>query len=66
VYKTPICLAKQSNVAVDDRNFYGIFSIIIRSKMTKTGPNTKENRQKQEKASRQGPKWQKTRKKPKK
>ncbi|WJX27831.1 hypothetical protein P8452_16612 [Trifolium repens] len=39
----------------DDRNFYGIFSIIISSKMTKTGPNTKENLQKQEKASRQSP-----------
>jgi hypothetical protein len=33
--------------------------------MTKTGPNTKENLQKQEKASRQGPRCQKTRKSPK-
>jgi hypothetical protein len=46
-------------------NFYGIFSIIISSKMTKTDPNTKENLQKQEKASRQGPRCQKTRKSPK-
>ncbi|KAK2408505.1 hypothetical protein QL285_044011 [Trifolium repens] len=45
----------------DDRNFYGIFS----SKMTKTGPNTKENLQKQEKASRQSPRCKKTRKIPK-
>jgi hypothetical protein len=51
---------------LDDMNFYGIFSIIIFSnKMTKTGPNTKENLQKQEKASRQGPRCQKTRKSPK-
>ncbi|KAK2363296.1 hypothetical protein QL285_088294 [Trifolium repens] len=48
-----------------DRNFYGIFSISISSKMTKTDPNTKENLQKQEKASRQGPRCQKTRKSPK-
>ncbi|KAK2416207.1 hypothetical protein QL285_038624 [Trifolium repens] len=33
--------------------------------MTKTGPNTKENLQKQEKASRQSPKCKKTRKNPK-
>ncbi|KAK2415457.1 hypothetical protein QL285_037934 [Trifolium repens] len=33
--------------------------------MTKTGPNTKENLQKQEKASRQSTKCQKTRKNPK-
>ncbi|KAK2363143.1 hypothetical protein QL285_088153 [Trifolium repens] len=50
---------------IDDRNFYGIFSIIISSKMTKTGPNTKENLQKQEKASRQSPRCRKTRKSPK-
>ena len=50
---------------VDDRNFYGIFSIIISSKMTKTGPNMKENLQKQEKASRQSPRCKKTRKSPK-
>ncbi|KAK2373150.1 hypothetical protein QL285_074208 [Trifolium repens] len=49
----------------DDRNFYSIFSIIISSKMTKTGPNTKENLQKQEKASRQSPRCKKTRKSPK-
>jgi hypothetical protein len=30
----------------DDRNFYGVFSITISSKMTKTSPNTKENLQK--------------------
>ncbi|KAK2368049.1 hypothetical protein QL285_081278 [Trifolium repens] len=47
------------------RNFYGIFSSIISSKMTKTGPNTKENLQKQEKASRQSPRCKKTRKSPK-
>ncbi|KAK2381867.1 hypothetical protein QL285_069444 [Trifolium repens] len=50
---------------VDDRNFYVIFSIIISSKMTKTGPNTKENLQKQEKASRQSSRCKKTRKSPK-
>ncbi|WJX19336.1 hypothetical protein P8452_09045 [Trifolium repens] len=55
----------KDNKLTDDRNFYGIFSIIISSKMTKTGPNTKENLQKQEKASRQGPRCQKTRKSPK-
>ncbi|WJX73106.1 hypothetical protein P8452_56925 [Trifolium repens] len=33
--------------------------------MTKTGPNTKENLQKQEKASRQSPRCKKTRKSPK-
>jgi hypothetical protein len=49
----------------DDRNLYGIFSISFGSKMTKTGPNTKESLQKQEKASRQGPRCQKTRKSPK-
>jgi hypothetical protein len=49
----------------DDRNFYGIFSSIISSKMTKTGPNTKKNLQKQEKASTQSPRCQKTRKSPK-
>ncbi|KAK2389517.1 hypothetical protein QL285_063102 [Trifolium repens] len=49
----------------DDRNFYVIFSIIISSKMTKTSPNTKENLQKQEKASRQSPRCKKTRKSPK-
>ncbi|KAK2381234.1 hypothetical protein QL285_068856 [Trifolium repens] len=49
----------------DDRNFYVIFSIIISIKMTKTGPNTKENLQKQEKASRQSPRCEKTRKSPK-
>ncbi|KAK2377663.1 hypothetical protein QL285_078313 [Trifolium repens] len=43
----------------DDRNFYVIFSIIISSK------NTKENLQKQEKASRQSPRCKKTRKSPK-
>ncbi|KAK2450528.1 hypothetical protein QL285_009641 [Trifolium repens] len=43
----------------DDRNFYGIFGISISSKMTKTDPNTKENQQKKEKASRQDPKRQK-------
>ncbi|KAK2409121.1 hypothetical protein QL285_044572 [Trifolium repens] len=50
---------------LDDRNFYGIFSIIISSKMTKTDPNTKENLQKHEKASRQSPRCKKTRKSPK-
>ncbi|KAK2381539.1 hypothetical protein QL285_069130 [Trifolium repens] len=54
-----------SFLCADDRNFYGIFSIIISSKMTKTGPNTKENLQKQEKASRQSPRCKKTRKSPK-
>jgi hypothetical protein len=52
-------------LVVDDRNFYVIFSIIISSKMTKTGPNTKENLQKQEKISRQSPRCEKTRKSPK-
>jgi hypothetical protein len=33
--------------------------------MTKTSPNTKENLQKQEKASRQSPRCKKTRKNPK-
>jgi hypothetical protein len=46
----------------DDWNFYGIFSSIISNKMIKTDPNTKENLQKQEKASRQGPGCKKTRK----
>ncbi|KAK2376470.1 hypothetical protein QL285_077252 [Trifolium repens] len=55
---------KQEQVT-DDRNFYVIFSIIISSKMTKTGPNTKENLQKQEKASRQSPRCEKTRNSPK-
>ncbi|KAK2422294.1 hypothetical protein QL285_032839 [Trifolium repens] len=50
----------------DDRNFYGIFSSIISSKMTKTDLNTKENLQKQEKASRQSPRCKKTRKSQKK
>ncbi|KAK2407727.1 hypothetical protein QL285_043313 [Trifolium repens] len=49
----------------DDRNFYGIFSVSISSKMNKTDPNTKENLQKQRKASRQCPRCQKTRKSPK-
>ncbi|KAK2436489.1 hypothetical protein QL285_021481 [Trifolium repens] len=49
----------------DDRNFYGNFSIIISSKMTKTSPDTKENLQKQEKASRQIPRCKKTKKSPK-
>ncbi|KAK2411720.1 hypothetical protein QL285_046975 [Trifolium repens] len=49
----------------DDRNFYGIFSSIISSKMTKTDPNTKENLHKQEKASKQSPRCKKTRKSPK-
>ncbi|KAK2430294.1 hypothetical protein QL285_028646 [Trifolium repens] len=53
------------DVLADDMNFYSIFSIIISSKMTKTNPNTKENLQKQRKASRQGPGCQKTRKSPK-
>jgi hypothetical protein len=35
----------------DDRIFYGIFS--ISNKLTKTGPNTKENLQNRRKASRQ-------------
>jgi hypothetical protein len=46
-------------------NFYGIFSINFSSKMIKTDPNTKENLQKKRKASRQGPRCQKTRKSPK-
>ncbi|KAK2402921.1 hypothetical protein QL285_052405 [Trifolium repens] len=58
-------ITKTINRALDDRNFYVIFSIIISSKMTKTGPNTKENLQKQEKASRQSPRCKKTRKSPK-
>ncbi|KAK2434777.1 hypothetical protein QL285_019897 [Trifolium repens] len=44
----PSVLSK-SCLRPDDRNFYGIFSIIISSKMTKTDPNTKENLQKQKK-----------------
>jgi hypothetical protein len=52
-------------MGADDKNFYGIFSSIISSKMTKTDPNTKENLQKQEKASRQSPRCKKTRKSPK-
>jgi hypothetical protein len=59
------CIGKNMSYSLDDRNFYGIFSIIISSKMTKTGPNTKENLQKQRKASRQGPRCQKTIKSPK-
>ncbi|KAK2402902.1 hypothetical protein QL285_052388 [Trifolium repens] len=55
----------ESTYTTDDRNFYVIFSIIISSKMTKTGPNTKENLQKQEKASRHSPRCKKTRKSPK-
>ncbi|KAK2368421.1 hypothetical protein QL285_081617 [Trifolium repens] len=58
-------LSPISVAGLDDRNFYGIFSIIISSKMTKTDPNTKENLQKQEKVSRQGPRCPKTRKSPK-
>ncbi|KAK2409184.1 hypothetical protein QL285_044632 [Trifolium repens] len=54
-----------SDFRPDDKNFYGIFSISISSKMTKTNPNTKENLQKKRKASRQGPRCQKTRKSPK-
>jgi hypothetical protein len=46
----------------DDRNFYGIFNSISSNKMTKTDANTKENLQKQEKASRQSPRCKKTRK----
>jgi hypothetical protein len=41
------------------------FSVSIYNKMTKTDPNTKENLQKQIKASRQSPRCQKTRKSPK-
>jgi hypothetical protein len=48
--------------AADDRNFYGIFSISISNKMTKTGPNTKENLQNRRKASRQSKEFKKTRK----
>jgi hypothetical protein len=39
-------------MAIDDRNFYGIISVSISSKKTKTGPNTKENLQIPRKASR--------------
>jgi hypothetical protein len=46
----------------DDKNFYGIFSSIISSKMTKPDPNMKENLQKHEKASRQSPRCKRTRK----
>ncbi|KAK2356786.1 hypothetical protein QL285_094111 [Trifolium repens] len=46
----------------DDRNFYGIFSSIISSKMTKTCPNTKESLQNPRKASRQSQECKKTRK----
>jgi hypothetical protein len=56
---------KKRAKGLDDSNFYGSFSIIISSKMTKTGSNTKENLQKQEKASRQSPVCKKTRKIPK-
>ncbi|KAK2362811.1 hypothetical protein QL285_087842 [Trifolium repens] len=52
-------------LAADDRNFYGIFSIIISSKMTKTDPNTKENLQNPRKTSRQSQECKKTRKSPK-
>ncbi|KAK2363344.1 hypothetical protein QL285_088338 [Trifolium repens] len=61
---TPISHRRKLRV-FDDKNFYVIFSIIISSKMTKTDPNTKENLQKQEKASRQSPRCKKTRKSPK-
>jgi hypothetical protein len=50
------------SLGIDDRNFYGIFSIIISSKMTKTGPNTKENLQNRRKASKQSKEYKKTRK----
>jgi hypothetical protein len=46
----------------DDINFYGIFSISISNKLTKTGPNTKENLQNRRKASRQSKEYKKTRK----
>jgi hypothetical protein len=46
----------------DDKNFYGIFSISISNKLTKTSPNTKENLQKWRKASRQSKEYKKTRK----
>jgi hypothetical protein len=49
----------------DDMNFYGIISVSISIKMTKTDPNTKENLQKQEKTSKQSPRCKKTRKSPK-
>jgi hypothetical protein len=52
-------------MAIDDRNFYGIISVSISNKMTKTDPNKKENLQKHRKASRQSPRCQKTRKSPK-
>ncbi|KAK2421770.1 hypothetical protein QL285_032362 [Trifolium repens] len=58
-------IGQLSKLVNDDRYFYGIFSIIISSKMTKTDPNTKGNLQKQEKASRQSPRCKKTRKNPK-
>ncbi|KAK2403039.1 hypothetical protein QL285_052513 [Trifolium repens] len=66
VYPNPNVLHIMLHICdFDDRNFYGIFSIIISSKMTKTDPNTKKNLQKQEKASRQSPRCKKTRKSPK-
>jgi hypothetical protein len=40
-------------MAIDDKNFYGIISVSISNKMIKTDPNTKENLQNQEKASKQ-------------
>jgi hypothetical protein len=46
----------------DGRNFYVIFNSIISNKMTKIDSNTKENLQRKEKASRQGPRCKKTRK----
>ncbi|WJX51857.1 hypothetical protein P8452_38021 [Trifolium repens] len=57
---TPISLSP-SNTS-DERNLYGIFSISFSNKMTKTGPNTKENLQNQRKASRQSKEYKKTRK----
>jgi hypothetical protein len=49
----------------DDMNFYGIISVSISIKMTKTDPNTKENLQNQRKASRPSQESKKTRKSPK-
>jgi hypothetical protein len=46
----------------DDRNFYGIFSVGISNKMTKTCPKTKENLQNHRKASKQSQEYKKTRK----
>jgi hypothetical protein len=46
----------------DDKNLYGIISVSIGSKMTKTDSNTKENLHNQGKTSKQSKEYNKTRK----